>query len=129
MIHFKILHSWPNLFGLMFTRNQKYFCMKLFLLKIANWRAIYVYLMTCSININEFKQVFTCSTTPEFFSLSTITFEFEHLFIIFPMKLFPAQTHFPEHRCDQSDYCTQIFLLPTATLKRFSWYFTLKFYQ
>ena len=30
MIPFKMLHSWSNLFGLMFKHNQSDFCMQLF---------------------------------------------------------------------------------------------------
>ena len=49
-----------SLFGLTFKCNRSDLCKQLFLLKIANWRTVYVYFMTCSLNINEFKQVFSC---------------------------------------------------------------------
>ena len=47
---------------------------------------------------------FTCSTTLVIFSLSpsTRTFEFEFFYVIFLMKLFPAQTHLLKTKCDQS---------------------------
>ena len=46
-----------NLFALTFKCNQSDLCKQLFLLKIANWRTVYIYFMTCCLNINEFKQV------------------------------------------------------------------------
>ena len=67
MIHFRMLHSWPNLSDLTFKRDQSDFCIQLFLLKIDNRRAIYVYFMTCSVNINEFRQVFYLFNNPSFF--------------------------------------------------------------
>ena len=36
MIHFKMLHSWPNLSDLTLKHKQSDFCMQLLLLKIAN---------------------------------------------------------------------------------------------
>ena len=69
-----------KLFGLTFKRNQSDLSTQLFLLKISNSRATYVYFMACSLNINEFRQVFYLFFNPSFFPLSTRTFEFE-LFI------------------------------------------------
>ena len=56
---------------------------------------------------------------PQFFSLLLLEHLNSRTFINFLMKLFPAQTHLLKYRHDLSDYCNQLFLLPTANLKRF----------
>ena len=118
----------PNLFGLTLIRNQSGLCTHLFILKSATWRAIYVYFMTCSLIINKFRQTFYLFDNPVFLgvffplSLSARTFEFELFWynFFFLMKLFLAQSNLLKHRHDHSVYCNQLFLLPTAYLKRFS---------
>ena len=73
----------PNLYGLTLIRNQSGLCTQLFILKSATWRAIYVYFMTCSLIINEFRQTFYLFDNPGFLgvffplSLSARKFEFE----------------------------------------------------
>ena len=49
-----------NLFGLTFRCNRSDLYMQLFLLKIANWRTVYLYFITCSLNKMSLKKSFTC---------------------------------------------------------------------
>ena len=73
----------PNLFVLTFIRNQSGLCKQFFIPKSATLRAIHAYFMTCSLNINESRQVFYLSNNQGFFKffsslyLSTRKFEFE----------------------------------------------------
>ena len=57
----------PNLFGLTFIRNQSDLCKQFFIPKSATWRAIYANFMTCSLNINESRQVFYLFNNHGFF--------------------------------------------------------------
>ena len=92
----------PNLFGLTFIHNQSDSCTQLFVLKSDTWRAIYVYFMTYSLNINEFRQVFYLFNNPDFWvvffllslSLSSRTFKFELFYIIFYYEVISCPNSF-----------------------------------
>ena len=81
---FQVVSFLPNVFGLMFRFTNQIDLHSYFWLKIANWRAIYIYFMTCSLNINEFWQVLCLFDNSSFLfsislalSLLTRAFEFE----------------------------------------------------
>ena len=81
---FQVVSFLPNVFGLMFRFTNQIDLHSYFWPKIANWRAIYIYFMTCSLNINEFWQVLCLFDNSSFLfsislalSLLTRAFEFE----------------------------------------------------
>ena len=121
MIYFKMLHSWLNLFGLTFKRNQSdsvHFLSKYCLLK-SN--------LCIFFNINEYRPVFYLLNKPSFSFLFLVEPFNLSFFIIFLMKSFLAQKHLLKHWRYQSVYFFELVLLPTVYSKGFSRYFSSNF--